>query len=103
MNENEGSVFVARIANNVFKIQDIALAETEIVANTDGGMEMHWQFKFAGLINHDAEKVVLKQAVMFGGRYAAGRVLQIDCVGLFASGIGKIKGAKVGGFKLDGN
>ena len=103
MNENENGVFVARIANHVFKIQDIALAETEIVADTDGGMEMHWQFKFAGLIDQNAENVVLKQAVIFGGRNAAGMVLGINGVGLFARRIGEIKRAKVSGFKLDGN
>src|SRR5262249_7897632 len=63
VNEDEGCVLVARIAEHVFEIEDIALAEAEIIADAHGGMKVHGKLQFAGLHDHDAENVVLEEAV----------------------------------------
>src|SRR5262249_28362095 len=101
--EDEGRVLVAGIPEHVFEIEDIALAEAEIIADAHGGMKVHGKLQFAGLQDHDAENVVLKETVLVGGRNAAIFVFGVDGGRLFSRRIAEIKSAKVSGFELHGN
>ena len=71
--------------------------------DADGSVEMHGKPQFAGLIDHYAKDVVLKEAVIFSGRNTAGVIFGIDGLRFFARRIGKIESTKVGSFKLDGH
>src|SRR5579862_10014918 len=49
--KDESDVAVARIAENVFEIEDVALAEAEVIADADSAVEVHGQSELGGLID----------------------------------------------------
>ena len=102
MDQDESGVFVARVAKDIFKIENVALAKAEIVTNADGGVKVHGEFELAGLIDHHAENVVLEEAIFIGRGSATGMVFRIDGFGFFARRIGEVQSAEVGGFEFHG-
>src|SRR6266699_1040277 len=80
----------------------MAIAQTEIIADAHGAVEMDGKIEFAGLINQDAKDVILKDAVVVIGRNAAGVIFGVNGFGLFAGRIAEIEAAEIGSLKLHG-
>src|SRR6267378_3771727 len=80
----------------------MAIAQTEIIADAHGAVEMDGKIEFAGLINQDAKDVILKDAVVVIGRNAAGVIFGVNGFGFFAGRIAEIEAAEIGGLKLHG-
>src|SRR5712671_6693500 len=81
----------------------MAIAQTEIVADAHGAVEMDRKIEFAGLINQDAKDVILKDAVVVIGRNAAGVVFGVDGFGFFARRIAEIKATEIGSLEFHGH
>src|SRR6267154_1383370 len=80
----------------------MAIAQTEIIADTDGAVEMDGKIEFAGLVDQDAKNVVLKDAVVVIGRNAASAISGVDGFGFFAGRIAEIKATEIGGLEFHG-
>src|SRR5882762_753585 len=80
----------------------MAIAQTEIIADADGAVEMDGKIEFAGLVDQDAKDVILKDAVVVIGRNAAGVIFGVNGFGFLAGWIAEIEAAEIGGLKLHG-
>src|SRR5712675_2697907 len=80
----------------------MAIAQTEIIADTDGAVEMDRKVEFAGLVDQDTKNVILKDAVVVIGRNATGVIFGVDGFRFFAGRIAEIEAAEIGGLELHG-
>src|SRR6267154_1560377 len=80
----------------------MAIAQTEIIADAHGAVEMDWKIEFAGLVDQDAKDVILKDTVVVVGGNAASVISGVDGFGFFARRIAEIKATEIGGLKLHG-
>src|SRR5882762_1563321 len=80
----------------------MAIAQTEIIADTHRAVEMDGKIEFAGLVDQDAKNVILKDAVIVIGRNAAGTIFGVIGFGFFARRIAEIKAAEIGGLEFHG-
>src|SRR5712675_3107648 len=81
----------------------MAIAQTEIIADAHGAVEMDGKIEFASLVDQDAENVVLKDAVVVIGRNAAGVIFGVNGFGFFARRIAEIKAAEIGSLEFHGH
>src|SRR5712671_1301313 len=80
----------------------MAIAQTEIIADAHGAVEMDGKVEFAGLVDQDPKDVILKDTVVVIGRNAAGVIFGVNGFRFFARRIAEIKAAEIGGLKLHG-
>src|SRR5712664_1306925 len=71
VDQNEFCFGIARVAQNIFEVERVAIAQAEIIADADGGVEMDGQIELASLIDQHTKDVILEGAVVFVGRNAA--------------------------------
>src|SRR5260370_15255045 len=81
----------------------MAIAQTEIIANAHGAVEMDGKMEFAGLVDQDAKDVILKDTVVVVGGNAAGVIFGVGGFGFFARRIAEIEAAEIGGLELHGH
>src|SRR6267154_5460370 len=81
----------------------MAIAQTEIIADAHGAVEMDGKIEFAGLVDQDAKDVILKDTVVVIGRNAAGMIFGINGFGFFARWIAEIEAAEIGSLELHGH
>ena len=51
MNQHESGVSIARIAQDIFKIERMAVPEAEIIADANGTVKMHGELAFSGFVD----------------------------------------------------
>src|SRR5690242_14972839 len=103
MNQHKIDILVARVAQNVFQIQRMAVAQAEVVADADSAVKMHGEMQLSGLIDQHAKNVILESAVVVLRGYAASAVLGINGFCFFTRRIPEKKRAEISGFKLHGH
>src|SRR5579863_2813943 len=103
MEHDEGCTKIARVAQHAFKIHNVALRNTKIIADEGCGVNVHGQMQTTAFQNEIAENVILKGEVIFFARNAAADVALVKVRSLFASGIAEACMPKVGHFKLHGD
>jgi len=78
MDHDERGCRVARIAKNIFEVEDVALAQAEVVTDPDGTVDMHRQMKPAALPHQITENVILKGAILRLGWHPGSGVFLVN-------------------------
>src|SRR5260370_32938443 len=94
---------VARVAQHVFQIERIAVAEAEVIASAHGAVKMNGELQLSRLVDQHAENVILERAIVVFGGHAAGAELGVNGFGFLARRIAEEEGAEVSGFKVHGH
>src|SRR5581483_11037056 len=103
MNHDERGALISRITQDIFQVHDAALGQAEVVADADGRMDVNRKMQAAALGDQEAEKEVLKRAVVFGTGHPAGNIFLIYRFSLLAGRIAELRSAKIGNFEFQGN
>ncbi len=88
--QDERLSFVALIAQHIFEVQHVSVVQAEVIADADGAVDVRGDVQLAGLIEQNAEDVVLKCDVFLGRWDAAGVIFRVDRFGCGAWRVGEI-------------